>query len=362
MPGLVVATSCPACGSSDVRDKSGYERKVRALKGVETFLVVQHCCRNCQHTFTDVIDGVKRGCQIADGVKVKAAALYIEGPDLEGVKRWLSEDLCVRISASTIWRAENMAAKAAKGIDVCHEFNAKLSEFVCVDEKFISVHGRKKPQFFAICSKTGIIATQKLLRRREEASVAGEFRKLKRMDFKVCVSDDWKAYPAAAKAAGMRHQKCHFHAKRACFRIMDKKRIQKKRRAKFLGWLFRFLDSKSLEEAKTRLRVIGRMKQVKKLRRFLKSFLFGWQDYFTYLEFLGCPKTSNPIEQFNRRFEQKRQTMHGFRKERCAREFTALFSLHSAFRKFESGSHAGLSPLELAGVPTGHGNVFDLLL
>jgi len=103
-------------------------------------------------------------------------------------------------------------------------------------------------------------------------------------------------------------------------------------------------------------------KKEKKLRRFLMSFLSDWKDYFTYMEFPGCPKTSNPIEQFNRRFEQKRQTMHGFRKERSAREFTALFSLHSAFRKFESGVHAGLSPLELAGVSIGSMKMFDLLL
>ncbi len=153
----------------------------------------------------------------------------------------------------------------------------------------------------------------------------------------------------------------HFHAKRACFRIMKKKHVQKWRKEKFLHWLFAFLDSQSLDEAKAWLRVIGRMKKEKKLRRFLKSFLSDWKDYFTYLEFQGCPKTSNPIEQFNRRFEQKRQTMHGFRKERTAREFTALFSLHSAFRKFESGVHAGLSPLELAGVPIGPMKLFDLL-
>jgi len=165
-----------------------------------------------------------------------------------------------------------------------------------------------------------------------------------------------------AKEMGLRHQKCHFHAKRACFRIMKKKHIQKRRKEKFIGWLFRFLDSKNLDEAKVRLRVIGRMKREKRLRRFLKSFLLDWQDYFTYLEFPGCPKTSNPIEQFNRRFEQKRQTMHGFRKERTARAFTSLFSLHSAFRKFESGVHAGKSPLELVGVEIGPMKMFDLLL
>ena len=362
MPRLVEAASCPACGSSEIRTKSRYGRKVRTLKGVETFPVTQHCCRSCQHAFTDVIEGVKHGCQIADEVKMKAATLYIDGPDLEGVKRWLSEDLCVRISASTIWRAVNLAATAARGVEMCNHFNAKLSEFVCVDEKFISVHGRKKPQFFAICPKTGVIATQKLLRKREEVSVAGEFRKLKRMGFKVCISDDWKAYPAAAKAAGMRHQKCQFHAKQTCFRIMKKKHIQKKRKEKFLGWLFAFLDSKSLEEATVWLRVVGRMKKEKKLGRFIKSFFSDWENYFTYLEFPSCPKTSNPIEQFNRRFEQKRQTMHGFRKERSARGFTALFSLHSAFRKFESGVHAGLSPLELAGVSIGSMKMFDLLL
>ena len=362
MPRLVEAASCPACGSSEIRTKSRYERKVRTMKGIETFSISQHCCRSCQNTFTDELEGVKHGCQIANEVKVRAAALYIEGPDLEGVKRWLSEDLCVRISASTIWRATNLAAKASRGVDVCNHFNAKLSDFVCVDEKFISVHGRKKPQFFAICPKTGVVVIQKLLRKRDEAAVRELFRKLKRLGFKVCISDDWKAYVAIAKEMGLRHQKCHFHAKRACFRIMKKKHVQKGRKEKFLRWLFAFLDSQSLEEAKGWLRVIGRIKKEKKLRRFLMSFLSDWKDYFTYMEFPGCPKTSNPIEQFNRRFEQKRQTMHGFRKERSAREFTALFSLHSAFRKFESGVNAGLSPLELAGVSIGSMKMFDLLL
>jgi len=147
MPRLVVATSCPVCGSSDVRSKSKYERKVRTLRGTETFLVTQHCCRQCQHTFTDVIEGVKGGCQIADEVKVKAVDLYINGPDLEGVKRWLGDDRSIQISTATIWRATFLAAKASRSVEVCNHFNAKLSKFCVLDEKFISVHGRKKPSF-----------------------------------------------------------------------------------------------------------------------------------------------------------------------------------------------------------------------
>lgn len=357
----MVATSCPACGSSEIRTKSRYERKVRTLKGIETFPVAQHCCRGCQHTFTDVVEGVKGGCQIADGVKKEAVSLYMDGPDLEGVKRWLGRAHKARISASTIWRAVNFAAKTAKEIEVGDNFSLKLSGFVCADEKFISVHGCKRPQFFAVCPRTGVPVLQKLLRNREERTVAPLFRKLKRAGMRVCVTDDWKPYAAAIKKLGMRHQKCHFHAKRACFRIMKKKHVQKRRKEKFIGWLFAFLDSQCLEEAKVWLRAVGRMKREKKLQRFLKSFLSDWQDYFTYLEFPGCPKTSNPVEQFNRGFEQKRQSMHGFRKERTARAFTALFSLHFLFRKFESGQNRGLSPLELAGVQQAPQDLFEFL-
>ncbi len=115
-----------------------------------------------------------------------------------------------------------------------------------------------------------------------------------------------------------------------------------------------------MKEAVVRRRVLGRIKD-KKLQRFMKSFLYEWEDYFTYLEYEGCPKTTNPVEQYNRRYEQKRQIMHGLRKERTAREFNALFTIHSMFRKFEEGTHKGLSPLEIAGAQLRTTNVFAFL-
>lgn len=343
-----------------MRIKRKYQRKVKTLDGPKTFDVNQYCCRNCQHTFTDDIPGVKQGCRIACDVKKFSVGAYLEGPDLEGVKRRLREDFDVRISTATIWRATRAAGKAAQTINYPQE-GVKLSGFACVDEKFISVHGTKRPQFFAIDPVTGLILGQKLLRNREEPAIRAELLKLKKKGVKTIISDDLKSYAPAIKALGLRHHKCHFHAKQAIHRIMKKKHIQKRRKERFIRWLFSFLDSKNLKEAKARLRVIGRIKQEKKLRRFLQSFLHNWEDYFTYLEFEGCPKTSNPIETFNRRFEQKRQTMHGFRKEKTAKSFTALFAFHSAFRKFEAGKNAGVSPLELAGFELGTKTMFDFL-
>ena len=116
-----------------------------------------------------------------------------------------------------------------------------------------------------------------------------------------------------------------------------------------------------MKEAIARKRVLGRLKKEKKLKRFMKSFLFDWPDYFTYLEFEGCPKTTNPVEQYNRRFEQKRQIMHGLRKERTARDFIALFSLHSIFRKFEEGINKGIAPIELAGRQLIANSIYDIL-
>jgi len=357
-----VATSCPACGSTDVRIKRKYQRKVETLDGIKTFDVNQCCCRGCSETFTDDIEGVKHGCRIADEVKSLSVEAYLEGPDLEGVKRRLTRDFAVSISTSSIWRAVWTAELAAQATSCFSDTGLQLSRFACVDEKFISVHGKKKPQFFGIDPITYLIIGQKLLRNREEPVIKSELRKLKRKGVKVVISDDWKSYASAAKKLGLRHQKCHFHAKQAITRAMKKKHIQKCRKEKFIRWLYKFLDSKSIDEAKKWLRVVGRIKREKKLRRFLKSFLHSWENYFTYLEFEGCPKTSNPIEAFNRRFEQKRQTMHGCRKEKTAKGFTTLYTLYSAFRRFESGKNAGIAPLELAGFKLENKTMFDFLL
>ena len=358
---LVKATSCPKCGSTDIRRRSVYSRKVRVLYGVETFLVTQYCCRQCQTTFTDSIDGVKKGCHVAEEVKRKALDIYMGGPDAEEVMKRLREDLKVQISVSTIWRFVYQNGKISRTIDVMDILKPKVSKFICVDEKFISVHGKKKPIFTALCPETDIPVVKKLIRDREERTVLPMFKRFKQLGFEVCISDDWKAYPAAAKSVGLRHQKCHFHAKQAVTRILKKKHIQKKRKEKFERWLFEFVESKSLKEAKIRLRVIGRIKKEKKLERFMKSFLYNWPDYFTYIEFEGCPKTNNPSENHNRRFEQKRQTMHGFRKERTARSFIALFSLHSVFRKFEAGMNKGIAPIELAGRQLIANSIYDIL-
>ncbi len=225
----------------------------------------------------------------------------------------------------------------------------------------MSAHGHKKPVPCRICTTTGLLYGVELLRDMDEAALLRELRLMKRLHTLVCATDDWKAYRKVLKLLKVFHQKCILHAKQAVTRIMRKRRIQKKRAKKFKRWLFSFLDSKSMKEARKWLRVIGRIKGEKKLVRFMASFLTDWQDYFTYLSFDGCPKTSNADEQFNRRFEQKYQSMHGFRKERTARAFLALYQIHSMFRKFEEGVHKGLSPLEIAGVQLGCTDVFDFL-
>ena len=99
-----LATSCPTCGSADIRDKSRYKRSVRTLGGVETFGVTQHQCRNCKRTFVDKIKGVEYRAQIVDEVKRFAVDEYLDGPDLCGTKKVIGK-IGTRISESTIWRA-----------------------------------------------------------------------------------------------------------------------------------------------------------------------------------------------------------------------------------------------------------------
>jgi hypothetical protein len=40
-------------------------------------------------TFTDGVDSVEKGCQIGEEVKEMAVNAYIEGPDMEGVRKRL---------------------------------------------------------------------------------------------------------------------------------------------------------------------------------------------------------------------------------------------------------------------------------
>ena len=82
-----LATSCPTCGSADIRDKSRHKRSVRTLGGVETFDVTQHQCRDCKRPFVDGIKGVKYGAQIGDEVKRSAADEHPDGTDLCGTKK-----------------------------------------------------------------------------------------------------------------------------------------------------------------------------------------------------------------------------------------------------------------------------------
>lgn len=356
---LVEATSCTSCGSTDIRPKRRYTRFPRTLDGVETVVVVQHECRDCKKTFTDTIRGTKQGAQIADEVKERAADLYLEGPDLEGVKKVMCK-FGVNISASAIWYAVNRFGKLAVTVYDRVIGLIKPSGFACVDEKFVSVHGKKRPQLFGIDPITGIPLIQKLLRNREETTITRVMRRLRKMGVRVVCTDDLKSYSPSVKTAGMRHNKCNFHAKHTFHKRMKKAHIQKKRKEKFIKWCHKFLDSKDMKEAVVRRRVLGRITD-KKLQRFMKSFLHNWPDYFTYLEFEGCPKTTNPVEQYNRRYEQKRQIMHGLRKEKTAREFNALFALHSMFRKFEEGTYKGLSPLEIACAQLRTTNVFAFL-
>ena len=93
---LVKATSCPKCGSTDIRRRPVYSRNIRVLYSVEIFLVTQYCCRQCQNTFNS-IKGVKKGCQVAEEVKRKALDIYMGGPDAEEVMKRLREDLKVQI-------------------------------------------------------------------------------------------------------------------------------------------------------------------------------------------------------------------------------------------------------------------------
>ena len=88
---LVEATSCTSCGSTDIRSKRRYTRSIRTLQGVETVVITQYECRDCKKTFTDEIRGAKHVVEIADEVKERAADIYLEGPDLEGVKKVSAE-------------------------------------------------------------------------------------------------------------------------------------------------------------------------------------------------------------------------------------------------------------------------------
>ena len=71
---------------------------------------------------------------------------------------------------------------------------------MCADEKFISIHYKEEPQFFAVCPECSLVIKQKLLRNRDEPAFRLVFRELKLVEITVGITDDWKAYAKVIKA------------------------------------------------------------------------------------------------------------------------------------------------------------------
>jgi hypothetical protein len=97
-------------------------------------------------------------------------------------------------------------SKTTLGINQINGINSPPPRYVCADEKFISVHGKKKPQFFAVCPECCLVVKQELLRNRDEPAFMAVFKELKRVGVKVCITDDWKAYAKVIKELGIRHR------------------------------------------------------------------------------------------------------------------------------------------------------------
>ena len=111
------------------------------------------------------IKGVKHTVQIADEVKGRAVDIYMEGPDI-GCVRKVMEKFGIKISTGSVWnRISALGKLAVKSHDTIIKM-IKPSEYVCIDEKFVSINGKKRPFIFVINPKTGIPLFKKLLRNR----------------------------------------------------------------------------------------------------------------------------------------------------------------------------------------------------
>lgn len=217
-PGLVAATGdrpsrCPRCG----RVGMGWHRRLRRpvvdLK-VPQVEVVQYQCEGCGKSVTVTPPGLGWGCRHSQRSKAISVVLWALGLSYRNVERVMKG---LGLPISDVGVLKNVRAMGARAMAKAKQAAARMKAPVLgADETEVKLSGNGVTVGFLCDPRSGEIVGMEVLSSREGEELARWIMEAaKHFGARVLVSDELDSYKPAAEKAGLEHQLCLAHWRKA---------------------------------------------------------------------------------------------------------------------------------------------------
>ena len=224
-PGLCASTdqrpaACPRCGRAGMEWHQKLTRPVVDLK-VSQVEVVQYQCEACGASVTVTPPGLQPGCKHSDRTKVLSVVLWGLGLSYRDAAL-VMKALGVPIShVEIIFNVREMGAAAmARQKKTVSRLKAPV---LGADETEVKLSGNGVTLGFLTDPSTGEIVGMEILASREGEELGRWLvEAAKHFGAKALVSDELESYKPAAQKAGLEHQLCLAHWRKATARRLKK--------------------------------------------------------------------------------------------------------------------------------------------
>lgn len=212
--------ACPRCGRAGMGWHRGLPRPVTDLK-VGEVQVVQYQCEGCGASLTVTPPGLQPGCRHSERTKALSVVLWGLGLSYRDVERVMKG---MGLPISHVAVILNVRAMGAQAMARQKKAAARIKAPVLgADETQVKLSGNGVTLGFLCDPSTGEIVGMEILASREGEELGRWILEAaKRFGAKALVSDELESYKPAAEQAGLEHQLCLAHWRKATARRLKK--------------------------------------------------------------------------------------------------------------------------------------------
>jgi len=212
---------CPRCGFGRVRINGRQRRRVIDPRVTEVE-VVRYRCGGCGHSWRSYPAGVQAFSPQTQCQKVVSVTLYVLGLSYDKASLFLGALGC-GIVKSTIWEnVQEMGERARRRFGAAQKKLGRRA-VVGVDETQLKVKGHGISVGFVTDPKSGELVGMRVLSSRQGEELAKWLAETAQaLGCEVVVSDELESYKGAAERAGLEHQLCLSHWRKAVARRLGK--------------------------------------------------------------------------------------------------------------------------------------------
>jgi hypothetical protein len=211
---------CPRCGWAGMGRHRSQRRPVVDLK-VNEVEVVQYQCGKCGASVTITPPGLQPDCRHSDRTKVLSVVLWGLGLSYADVERVMKG---LGVPISDVGALLNVRAMGAEVMKRQKKAVGKIKTCVLgADETEVKLSGNGVTLGFLTDPSTGEIVGMEVLASREGEELARWIvEAAEHFGAKALVSDELESYKPAAEKAGLEHQLCLAHWRKAIARRLKK--------------------------------------------------------------------------------------------------------------------------------------------